>query len=360
MGYSTEMVRLRIQKLKDVNFLRPNKLIEDPVFGKRMQTEQITTYRPYKINLRRQHVFFKDISSESSLQKLMQFCDEHPYTRYVVPTYMKNLTLYTQFDVPQEITGKMEMVYNLLKSNGLCSSILIFTNETNFRSKADFNRWNIHQKQWMFESSKIKNVFQDLWDNFISKYQSDIRHRPIIKPSLDFRFDELDAKLLRELSINAKISNKELSEIYGKDPASISRRIQKLKSKVLGKNRIIYDRTMFNLSYQQIIVGKFNKDHEFHANSFYEFMNRSDLPFHSSGTINEESFIWVITLPPYYASELSKFLWKHTQEINIYQVDMKASRSYFFYHINYLGHKKWNIDDDYIINAPLKKIGIVV
>lgn len=360
MGYSTEMVRLRIQKLKDVNFLRPNKLIEDPVFGKRMQTEQITTYRPYKINLRRQHVFFKNISSESSLQKLMQFCDEHPYTRYVVPTYMENLTLYTQFDVPQEITGKMEMVYNLLKSNGLCSSILIFTNETNFRSKADFNRWNIHQKQWMFESSKIKNVFQDLWDNFISKYQSDIRHRPIIKPSLDFRFDELDAKLLRELSINAKISNKELSEIYGKDPASISRRIQKLKSKVLGKNRIIYDRTMFNLSYQQIIVGKFNKDHEFHANSFYEFMNRSDLPFHSSGTINEESFIWVITLPPYYASELSKFLWKHTQEINIYQVDMKASRSYFFYHKNYLGHKKWNIDDDYVINTPLKQIGLEV
>jgi len=75
------------------------------------------------------------------------------------------------------------------------------------------------------------------------------------------QIDDIDMKILEELTKNSKISTRELSKIIGLSPPAVSARIAKLeKSKVI--NRYTIEINPENLGYEVLIEFGYNTTHE--------------------------------------------------------------------------------------------------
>ena len=60
--------------------------------------------------------------------------------------------------------------------------------------------------------------------------------------------------------------------------------------------------------------------------------------------------------PPSFAPELSEFFWEHTEHVEIFQLQLDSSYTYFFYHENWFPEAGWRVDEEYIVNGPLSEI----
>ncbi len=353
VSMSKEMVRLRIQKMKKLGFLRPKRDVIDPVLGKREQSEVEASYIPHNIGLLRQHVLFTGIKNIKYLNKLIEFCDQHPYTHYRSIAYGNETTLYVQFDIPPSINNQMKEIYSIFKNLGYFNKLIVLDTEYSARTLSDFKKWNIHDRHWELETG-IKNTIENLWQTHTTQNVDIISE----KPHFEATFDTLDAILLRELTINSNINMKHLGEIYKKDPTTISRRIKKIRENFLDSDRLYYDRQKFDIAYNQLIYGEFTKD--FSRHKFVSFINNGAFPFYSRIFINNNEFIWYVMLPPYYAVEISELVWTKAKNVSIMQLYTARSFTYYFYHLNYLGNNKWRTDEEYIKYNPLRTIELEV
>jgi hypothetical protein len=175
-------------------------------------------------------------------------------------------------------------------------------------------------------------------------------------PTMACTLDMLDMHLLRELTINAHPKIKELGGIYDKDPTTISRRIAKLRECVAPSEMLYFDRTVFDLTYPQLIFGEFDKDTDLDYKTLHKFLRSGGLPFECMAATNESKFLVFITSPPSFAPEVSEFFWENTLNINIFQLQLDSSFTYFFYHENFDINIGWKTDEDYILNTPLSNL----
>ncbi|MBS3793895.1 MAG: Lrp/AsnC family transcriptional regulator [Candidatus Thorarchaeota archaeon] len=354
---SAESVRTRIQKMKESGFLRPDRTIEDPVLGERTQTEVEAVYNPHQIGLLRQHVLFQGVPNNRSLDGLKAACDSHPYTHYRTLGYSKGATLYAQFDIPPSAIETMHCFYTELEERQLFANLHVYETQSLAKHEADFHEWNLVDNKWSMEygtkSRKGTGLsrIENLWDDFLQSH--DEKGLEQKSPEMAFTLDELDMALLRELTINGTPSIKPLGPIHNRDPSTISRRISRLKETVAADDMLYYDRSVFDLTYPQLVVGRFLQDNEMNADSLYWFIESGGLPFESKGIIDDDEFILFITTPPSVAPEISEFMWEHSAEIDVFQLQLDSSFTYYFYHKNYLGNGKWNTNRDYLLDEPL-------
>ncbi|MGD2073116.1 MAG: AsnC family protein, partial [Candidatus Thorarchaeota archaeon] len=207
VGLSTESVRMRRHNIKEQGFLRPDKIITDPLFGERLQTEVESVYSPYNLGLTRQHVLFKDVPDRDVLNKLKLLCDEHPYTHYRVVAFGKNATLYVQFDIPPSITSTMNTLYSELAEYGLFKECLVVDGKFVTRNKADFTKWDVDSKEWELELERKSG--RGSKTSRVEKVWGQIHKQPVddkleeSNPTMACTLDMLDMHLLRELTINA-------------------------------------------------------------------------------------------------------------------------------------------------------------
>ncbi|MGV9170741.1 MAG: hypothetical protein ACOC38_12475 [Promethearchaeia archaeon] len=357
---SSESVRIRIKKMKESGFLRPDCTIEDPVLGERAQTEVESVYTPSKLGLLRQHVLFDTIPDRTALDKLKTFCDSHPYTHFRTIGYSKGATLYVQFDIPPSAKNTMRDLYAELKKRELFTNLHVYDTQSLAKQEADFHEWNLVDNKWSMEygtkSAKGRHLsrIEDLWENF--QKSNEERDLELSPPDMKFELDKLDMALLRELSINGTPAIKPLGPIYDRDASTISRRINRLQETVAADDMLYYDRSVFDLTYPQLIVGRFLGDDEMGADNLYWFIQSGGLPFQSKVAIDKERFVLFITTPPSVAPEISEFMWEHTDEAEIFQLQLDSSFTYYFYHKNYLSNGQWNTDEEYLFDEPLSKI----
>ncbi|MBD3159568.1 MAG: hypothetical protein GF309_12315 [Candidatus Lokiarchaeota archaeon] len=357
---SSESVRIRIQKMKQSGFLRPNRTIRDPILGDRTQTEVEAVYDPHKIGLLRQHVLFKDIPNRTSLNKLKAVCDSHPYTHFRTLGYSKGATLYAQFDIPPSTVDIMSELYSNLRERGLFAHLDYFETQFLATHEADFHEWNLVDNRWSVEygtksgkGSRLSRI-EDLWEEFQTSQEE--KNPEQTSPEMAFSLDELDMTLLRELTINGTPAIKPLAPVYHRDPSTISRRINRLRETVAENDMLYYDRSVFDLTYPQLVVGEFTEENELDAGSLYWFIESGGLPFESKVLIDGNRFILFVVTPPSLSPEVSEFMWEHTSYVNVYQLQLDSSFTYYFYHKNYLGNGKWNTNRDYVLGEPLSSI----
>lgn len=360
VGLSAEAVRIRRQALKKTRFLREDATIQDTILGERLQTETQAVYKPNNLGLLRQHVLFKDISSRKSLNTLKMLCDVHPYTHYRSVMYGKNATLYVQFDIPPAIRINMQTLYKKLLKKGLYESFEVIDEKYGASLKADFTRWNQDENSWTLayqrksSMSERTSKIEDLWDEFMK-----IRNKPraeVLQPAMAYNFDSLDMLLLRELTINSRVSIKDLAEIYGKDASTISRRVARIRELVAPNDLLYYNYSVFDLTYAQIITGVFDKNSQLNDERFYQFIKSGVLPFECKGVTDGNRFLIYLHTPPSYASDFSEFFWEHADNVEVFQMQLGSSITYFFYHENYLGDGKWKTDTKYVLDEPLATI----
>lgn len=360
VSLSAEAVRIRRHALKKSRFLREDATIHDAILGERLQTEIQAVYHPHRLGLLRQHVLFKDITDRKSLNTIKMLCDVHPYTHYRSVMYSRNATLYVQFDIPPAIRRNMQTLYSILLEKGLYKSLEVIDEKYSSSQKADFARWNMDDNSWTLtyqrKSSRSEKTskIEDLWEEFMR-----MKNKPqaeVLQPAMAYSFDSLDMLLLRELTINSRVTIKDLADIYGKDASTISRRIARIRELVAPNDLLYYNYSVFDLTYAQIITGLFKEGSHLNDESFYQFIKSGVLPFECKGVTDGEQFLIYLHTPPSYASDFSEFFWEHADNVEIFQMQLGGSFTYFFYHENYLGEAKWKTDRKYILDDPLAAI----
>ncbi len=360
VGLSAETVRSRIYRMKQGGVLRADREIDVPLLGKRMQTELEAVYIPQHLGLLRQHVLFYDVPNSRSLNALLAFCEAHPYTHYRAVAYGNGTMLYAQFDIPPEISGEMEQLYRILENAPLFDHFQILETEFVGKSKVDLAKWDYRNKEWLLgEENAFPSTFSvsDLWEKFLTegKISSIEKVQPRIQPKLD----SLDMLLLREITVNAKISVKFLSQTYKKDMGTISRRLKALRETVAYGSILYYDPSLFDIEYYQLIIGKFSPGSDLSPESLLSFLKSEYLPFESTAAIDDGWFMWYISSPASLASSFTDFIWQNAALFQVFQLNLSRARTYYFYHENYNGNGEWRTDSDWILNDPLASIGLL-
>ncbi len=362
LGVSFHTVKSRINEMKRNGFLRQDQIINDPLLGKRIQTEVEIVYRPHRLGLLRTHVFIDGINGRNSLKKIADFCDLHPYTHYNVVTYNPRLSMYIQFDIPSRTQNLLTKVLNILKKEGLFERYTIIPSEFAASSPAEFDLWDFEKADWSFikiKSNKIdeyneRNIFEKMWSKFDF---SSIKEAPKIAPSKAYPFDKLDLYLLREMTINAKASIKELAQYYKKDPSTISRRIKRIKAVLAPKAKLYYNTKLFNLVSPQIILGKFKNKDGFNKWSAYWFIDSHYFKFPSTLVASKKDLIWYLTILPTFIPDFLEFAWEHMSTFRIYNLQIPLSNTYFFYPENFIEEEsKWDTSRNWFIEEPLEQL----
>ncbi len=360
VGLSAEAVRIRRHALKRSRFLREDSVIHDAILGERYQTETQAIYLPHRLGLLRQHVLFKNIESRTSLNILKKLCDFHPYTHYYSVMYGRNATLFAQFDIPPSIRNEMHDLYATLRDRGYFQSLEVIDQKYDASIKADFTRWNIDDNSWTLSSQEQSSMddptsrVEALWDEFLA-----MKNKPdpeVLQPAIVYDFDSLDMLLLRELTINSRVAIKRLAIIYKKDASTISRRIARLRELVAPMDLLYYNYSVFDLTYAQIITGDFIPDSDFNPKSLHQFIKSGVIPFECKGVTDGSRFLVYLHTPPSYASDFSEFFWDHADNVEVFQLQLGSSFTYFFYHENYLGNGRWNTERSYVLEDPLAGI----
>ncbi|TFG15461.1 winged helix-turn-helix transcriptional regulator [Candidatus Thorarchaeota archaeon] len=358
VGLSSEAVRLRRQHMKDEGFLRPDSIIEDPLLGNREQTETESVYNPSKLGLERQHVVFQGIRDRKALNNIKRVCDEHPYTHYRVMAYADGAAVYAQFDVPAAATTAMREFYNRIGKTELVESIFIQPTAFSSETKADFQNWDINESKWEIEygtkskTGERQSRVESIWVSFLNGWE----RKPLQAEKIErvHDFDLLDMQLLREITINSQPKIKALGDVYSRDPTTISRRLKRLKRLVAHDEVLYYDRSVFDLTYPQLIMGRFKSGSELDAASLHGFIQSEALPFLCKATFDEETFCLYLTTPPSFAPEFSEFIWEHASQVRVYQLQLDSSFTYYFYYKNHQGDRGWRIDREYLVDLPLQ------
>ncbi|MFX1254343.1 MAG: winged helix-turn-helix transcriptional regulator [Promethearchaeota archaeon] len=359
IGISAESVRIRIIAMKSKGFLRQDRTISDPLLGERLQTAFEAHYIPSALGLIRQHVIFRGIRNRAELNTLKNICDEHPYTHYRTTAFNYNASLYAQFDIPPEITQQMKKMYRHLQDLDLFEDFIVIQSPQIAKSPADFQRWNQEEQQWTlspdikYNSTTKSSGLENIWIHFLESRPQELPNKKYF--SIVHKLDDLDMILLRELTINSRLNIKRLAKIYDKDATTLSRRIKKIRKNIAPVILLYYNRSVFDLTYPQIITGNFKSGEDFTPKSFSSFIHSGELPFECSVVIEGNAFLLYQTTPPSIASEFSEFIWDHAENIAVFQLQLNAAFTYYFYHENYDGKGKWKVDDGYILDPILSK-----
>lgn len=172
------------------------------------------------------------------------------------------------------------------------------------------------------------------------------------------RMSDLDAKLLRELTINAKIQVTELSKIYGKNKSMISRRIKSLKENVISRGILKFNRESFGLNYYQLIRTRVPKSKEKEFNLFKIFVDSTDLAILLRISFTDNEFVLYSVGSPRLSNEITSLVWEFCDPayFKVYQINTRSFMNYYFYHENYSHEDGWKINEDYYRNEPISII----
>ncbi len=365
IGKSFQFVRDRVSRLKRENFLRQDKEIIDPILGPRVQTEVEGVYSPQALGLQRIHVFFGGIPGTDAEELLLKGLEAHPYTHFQVLTFSPRLGVYAQFDIPEREIGfikkyvKKMHEYSLFRDSHILSTNFSATSETRFEA------WDRLVQDWRIieepDVGQDKDVFSQQFDTFCEmgggKEDLIAQNKSRVRQKKAKRFSELDLKLVRELTINAKLSVKTLSSFYRKDPSTISKKLKQIRQTLVPRALLYYDRSMFNLTQSLFIQGSFLSNEV--RDQVLSFVKQRWFPFSSWLAVERKNFVWYVLLPPNLLADFLEFVNLNVRTLQVHYPQLRKSKTYFFYFKNYDFSKgEWITDPEYVIEEPLKAIEI--
>jgi len=357
LGYSTTLVNSRIRSLKEQGFIRADKEISVPFLGNRIQTEVEADYDPFALQLSRLNIFLHGVRSLEKLQELEQLLAIHPYSHYHVASFGNQATLFCQFDIPETGIVYLEELLDRLIELDYFNSYSTMLDPRIVKTRIDPTRWLIQSQSWLVVDDQLNSATNDseldfLWNDFqeINTDTAQIH----AQTSTMKKLDKIDLQLVRELTVNANPNISELSKHYAISRSRLSRRLKRIRQEVIREERLVFDNSVYNLTYGQIIRAQFRQDDPLQMQSLYQFLNQNAFPFNSQVIMTETEFIWLIVSTPAYAAMLSRFVWEHTDDIELFQLDLNSSQTYYLYPNSYSDDQGWIDTRDFIFVQPLE------
>ncbi len=344
LGVAPNTIRAWIDFLKEENLLRKDREIMDPILGRRTITERVAHPNPRKLGLTRVQVIFSEIRSYINLKRILKLLDSHPYTYFRAQGSCGSPAVFAQFDIPPSELPLLLELLKLVEGTGWCNATSVFNHPIHLETVDNFLKWNIDVFKWDFDFGQAFASFEPI-------VQSDPKSSEI----LIFKGDGLDLRLLRELSINAKIKATTLADHYSKDIATITRRLNRLRKQFISKETIVYNREKFNLNSISAFWGFLEDDL---ASKLTSFLSARQFPFSSQFSLNPEDgqFLWYVYAPSHIANQILKTLIPKTQFPYQMVIDPSTSFRYFFYPENFdTETQAWKGGVNYIVTEPFKQ-----
>ncbi|MFW9994684.1 MAG: winged helix-turn-helix transcriptional regulator [Candidatus Odinarchaeota archaeon] len=335
--------------------------------------------------------FLVSCNSEKQMEKVEQFCDQHPYTSYRARVYGgQDSGLYIIFHIPPNAFSHLSDALSALKKSGVLQNFTTLTQEeqSTITTVPDINAYNPHTNTWDFSV----NSFRERLD-WMSPVVPDTK--PTQKEIDHFveGIDLLNMMILREWMFGAG-PRKQKSEILRnfindpegvyhdyssckKDCDSLNCRISNLnrhlvaqREKILRKSGIIkgygigFDRSKVLIYNRLFFAGTASR--EFLA-KLAQSLYKGLFPFSSvitlssvEDSVESMSFCWWLEAPPKESTSMVTWLFKNCLNLQTFIISNKFSDSirYPIYHENYKPSAAetdgpWIISKQYCFDQPL-------
>ncbi|NHJ49619.1 MAG: winged helix-turn-helix transcriptional regulator [Asgard group archaeon] len=327
----------RITAKKRVDDLKERGIIREP----------IAIYDPYKLDLYRMNVL-ANVPTLDALEKLEKACDEHPYTHYRVRSFGCKFQLFMQFDMPNGTDKLLVDFLKQLEKQEIINSFELFPSK-GLRTDvyADLSRFNAKLSSWNFS-----------WEDWYNKLGTQTsKLPPVAKSEVDYtNFNKSYFQVLRLLTANATLKQTDLIEKLKLSKTQAHREYNFVMENFIETIRFMYDREIFDLTETYIAIG-YNISSKLIA-QIYHAINNNPPPFRLALDIleNDSILLWG-NMSPAQASGFAFSMWKFIPDMNIYTLDTKKSRLYWFYPDNFDFDKlEWKISKDYFITEPLDRV----
>lgn len=326
----------RVTAKKRVDDLRNRGIIRTP----------IAIINPYTLDLHRVSIF-AHVNSTSKLHVLEKACDEHPYTHYRVRAFGGCFGLFIQFDIPpntdyllHEFLEKLKKeniidFYTTLKSSGIRTDIY-----------ADLKKYNAKLSSWNFSWNS--------WFDTFSKYKTNLPNQN--KKSIDYtNFTPNHFKILRMLTADGSLKQTDIIDKLNLSKTQTHRDYNYVMNNYIDRIRFLYNREIFQLTETYIAFGT-NPSRDCAAKLF-NAINTDPPPFRFSlDIINNDSILIWVNMSSTQASDFAFSIWNYYESIEVYTLNTKKSKLYWFYPENFnFNFNEWNISKDYFVTEPLER-----
>jgi DNA-binding Lrp family transcriptional regulator len=302
--------------------------------------------------------FVLQVKSHDALLKIEQFCESHPYTSYRARVFGGKVQgIMLQFRQPDAARPHLLSAFEVMKSNGLISKVreLPTLNEEYGSSftKPRINAWNPEIMGWVFD-----------WDKWWAACPNKIQSKVKVPSQIDelVQLDELDVRILQEVSTDARRKNIEIIEALNMDKnepgiqQKISAKLKRLDEEVIESYRVFINWTHFDVYNTPLIIAEADEEM---TDRLISYLSVSKFPFGSSIRKTDDGFVWSARLPSAHLSELVSFVWKLTKNYEILIIDYKHSQVYGLWAETFDGKtNSWRTDREFCLDTPLKAIGL--
>ena len=271
-------------------------------------------------------------------------CELHPYTRYRIRFFGSNSGVFTMFSIPQHTTYMLIDLFEKLQQQDFVKGYRIevptsslLTVETNFDSYDA-------EKGWSFD--------WDIWEGALNE-EEPLTISP--HPNVLRRLDNVDMKIIRQLTIDARRKNNDLAAAAGVEPYHMSRRRKILEELgVIQGYRVVVGEQLLQLTSHAIVKCKCTIER---TRLFASALEK--LPFQSTLIPTLEGFILYTTTTSLDFPSLVTTLRRYCTSIESMWCDYRSSLRYWFYDKPF-EDGEWKADADFMVTSVLNGMNGVV
>ncbi|MHA1973940.1 MAG: winged helix-turn-helix transcriptional regulator [Candidatus Hodarchaeales archaeon] len=292
------------------------------------------------------------LANYENLKKLEKLCDLHPYTHYRSRGYGRGFYLIAQFDVPEEVIPLMYELNSILEKNEFCEeSVILESSGKKIETFPELEFYDPETNNWHFD--------WESWVKEVNKAKSEINNSNNIK-QLDLTiFDEIDFKILREITRNPMIKQAEIMRKFAISRTEAHRRYNLIFGKLISCVRLRYNRILFNLVNTKLfwIAEASSKK----VAQLYNTFRNIPPPFRLGMDVLKDkgALIWGGGLPNIQEHELAFTLWLLFKKYEVITLDTSQDKAaiYWFYPENFdFESYQWKKSREWVIEQPLKQL----
>ncbi|MGY5875016.1 MAG: hypothetical protein RTU30_04655, partial [Candidatus Thorarchaeota archaeon] len=298
--------------------------------------------------------FLVKVDSYNSVKQIEKFCDAHPYTSYRARVYGgETQGLILQFRQPDAAREHLIDALNILKQKKIIVDIReIPTLSAEYGStytRPRLEAWDPENLVWRFDWDKW---WSDAPKGHISSKSPEVQDDERVE------LDDLDVKLLEEMTKNARRKNTEIIDSIGLDKdkmgvqQKVSQKIKRLDDEAIESYRVFINWTHFDVYNTPLIIAN---SEESTTSRLITHLESSNFPFGSTIRKTSDGFIWSARLPSAHLSELIALVWKISKSYELLIIDYKHSELYGLWAETFDKEEgTWRTDRAFCLEEPLK------
>ncbi len=302
--------------------------------------------------------FLLDVDSYSAVKKIERFCDEHPYTSYRARIFGgESQGLMLQFRQPDKARVHLLEALNLMKKKGVIKGIrelpTLSAEYGSTYTRPRLEAWDSERLVWNFD-----------WDKWWKNAPTKVATIESVTDDIEkTELDKIDAKLLEEMTKNARRKNTQIIDAMGLDKDKmgvqqlISQKIKRLEEEVIESYRVVINWTYFDVYNTPFIIAKAEEDT---TDRLIAHLTASEFPFGSTIRKTTDGFVWSARLASAHLSEMIALVWQLTKNYEVLMIDYKHSELYGLWAETFDEKTNdWKTDREFCFIKPMKSIGLL-